>query len=312
MELSILLLKKIIVLLIMILMGFFTVKSGKVKSSDSVVVSNLCFDWVIPCSLINAFQTPYNAEKAKSFLFACGAAVFCIILFIVITRLIQRPLKFNKAEQGTAIFSNSAGIGAPLISSVLGPEALFYCAAHMGFQNFFIFTYLPFIMSKNAKADWKKILLNRNVLSIFVGLALFFTGFQLPEILSTAVKTIGGLLSPLSMLMIGMLMGGVDFKKVLREKRLYLVCFARLIIYPLIFMLIIRLSGINAVIPYAREVLLIVLIAASAPAAALVTQLSTLYLTEAEAQEAGSLNVMTTLFCVLTMPLIVWIYQMVC
>lgn len=308
---SLLLLQKILVLLIMIIMGFVTVKTGKLKSTDSVVLSNLCFDWVIPCSLINSFQTDYDSEKAMSFLFACGAAVFSILFFIGLTRLIQKPLKLNVAEQGSVIFSNSAGIAAPLIASVYGSAALFYCAAHMGFQNLFIFLYLPMIMSREAKINWKSILLNRNVLSIFIGLTLFFTGFKLPGALGTAVSTVGSMLSPVSMLMIGMLMGGVDFKGVLRQGRLYVVCLGRLLVYPMVFMLVIKLSGIIHALPYAREVLKYVVIATSAPAAALVTQMSAKYREPEEAQEAGSLNVITSLLCIVTMPLILWIYEMI-
>lgn len=307
---SVLLLLKILVMLIMIVMGFLSVRSGRVKSSDSKVISGLCFDWVVPCSLINSFQTAYDPEKAMSFLFACGASVFSFFLYILITRAVQKPLKLNPVEQGSAIFSNSAGVAAPLIVSVYGAGALFYCAAHMGFQNLFIFLYLPLIMSGAAKTDWKKILLNRNVFSIFIGLILFFTGYKLPGALGTAVSTVGSMLSPMSMLMIGMLMGGVDFRAILKERRTYLVTFARLLGYPLVFMLIVKLSGIVNVLPYAREVLKYVVIASSAPCAALVTQMATEYRSREEAAEAGSLNVASSLLCIVTMPLLLWVYEM--
>lgn len=308
---SLLLLQKILVMLIMIIMGFLTVKSKKLKSTDSKVISNLCFDWVIPCSLLNAFQADYDPEKAASFLFACGAAIFSISMCIIVTRLIKKPLGLNPAEEGSVIFSNSAGIAAPLIASVYGSEALFYAAAHMGFQNLFIFVYLPMIMSRDAKTDWKKILLSRNVFSILVGLTFFFTGFRLPGALGTAVKTVGGMLSPMSMFMIGMLMGGVDFKAVLKERRVWFVNTGRLVVYPLLFMLIVKVSGILNALPYAREVLKYTMIATSAPCAALVTQMSALYRPEKEAQEAGSVNVASSLLCVLTMPLLLWVYEMV-
>lgn len=311
-SLSLLLLKKIVVLFIMVFMGFLTVKRGRLKSTDSSVLSRLCFDWIIPCSLLSAFQTEFNAEKAQSFLFACIAAFASIVLFILLTRLCQKPLKWNVAEQGTAAFSNSAGIGAPLAAAVLGDNIMFYASAHMGLQNIFILTYLPIIMSREAKISWKKLIFNRNILSIVLGLTFFLTGFKFPDMIGSAVKTVGGLLSPVSMFMVGMLIGGVDFKKVLVRWKLYAVTAARLLIFPIVYILLVKVTGVAHMFPYANEVLLVILICSSAPAAALVTQLADVYRAPEEAQDAGTLNVLTTLFCIITMPLLVFIYQLIC
>lgn len=64
MSFSLILLKKTATFALMILMGFFSVKSGRLQSEDSRVVSQLCFDWVIPLSLINAFLIEYTPETA--------------------------------------------------------------------------------------------------------------------------------------------------------------------------------------------------------------------------------------------------------
>ena len=312
MELSLLLLEKIGVMLIMVAMGFISVKRGKLKSTDSTVLSRLTFDWIIPCSLIAAFQRDYEPEKMQAFLFACGASIFSILLYIVITRLIHKPLKLNPAEQGSMIFSNSAGLGAPLVAAVLGSDEIFFSAAHMGLQNISIFFVLPLLMSRDAKVSWKKLFLNKNTVSITIGLVLFLTQTRLPGFVGTAVSTVGGLLSPVSMFMIGMIMGGVKLGELLREKRIYLVAAARLLIYPMIFILIIKFSGIINMLSYARDVLLVVLIGSCASVATLVTQFATEYRGQKEAADAGSINVLCTILCVFTMPLLVLIYQVLC
>ena len=311
-SLSLILLKKILILFIMVLMGFITVKKGRLRSSDSYILSRLSFDWIIPCSLIACFQVDYETEKMQAFLFACLVAFLSIILYILLTRLIQKPLKLNAAEQGTAIFSNSAGVGAPLVAAVLGSEQLFFASAHMCLQNIVLVIYMTIIMSNEAKVNWKTIFLNRNIFSISAGLVMFFTGFRLPDFISSAVSTVGNMLSPVSMFMIGMLMGGVDFKEVFRNRRTYLVSALRLLIYPMIFILTAKLSGAVDMFPYAKDVILVILICSAAPAAALVTQMAGLYCTGAVAQDASTLNVITTLFCIISMPLLVFLYQIVC
>ena len=308
---SLLLLRKIAVLLIMILMGFISVKTGKLKSEDSRVLSNLSFDWIIPCSLLGAFQTEYAPDKAASFLFACGAALFSILLYMLAARLLRKPLKLNSAEEGSMIFSNSAGVGAPLCAGVFGAGSLFYVAAHMGLQNAAIMIALPLMMNRDAKISVKKLLLNRNIISIVIGLILFFTGTKLPDILGSAVSTVGGMLSPVSMFMIGMLVGAADFKAILRDKRTYFVTFARLLVFPLLYTVIVRISGICNALAYAREVCKYILIASCAPCAALVMQMSSLYLSPQEAQEAGTLNIASSLLCILTMPLVLTLYELI-
>lgn len=306
---SLLLLGRIATLLIMILMGFISVKTGRLKSEDSRVLSNLSFEWIIPCSLISAFQTEYAADKAASFLFACGAAAFSILLYMLAARLLRRPLKLNCAEEGSMIFSNSAGVGAPLCAGVFGSGSLFFVAAHMGLQNLAIMLTLPLMMNRGAKADLKKLLLNRNIISIVIGLGLFFSGIKLPEVLSSAISTVGGMLSPVSMFMIGMLVGTADFKAILRDKRTYFVTFARLLAFPLLYTVLVRISGICGTVFYARDVCKYILVASSAPCAALVMQMSSLYRPEKEAQEAGTLNIASSLLCVVTMPLVLALYE---
>lgn len=312
MELSLMLLEKIAVMLIMVAMGFISVRLGKLKSTDSTVLSRLTFDWIIPCSLINAFQRDYEPEKMQAFLFALGAAMFSILLCVGLTRLVHRPLKLNPSEQGSMIFSNSAGIGSPLVAAVLGSDEIFFSAAHMGLQNISIFFVLPLLMSRGNGFSWKKLFINKNTICLAIGLTLFVLQIRLPGPIGSAVSTVGGLLSPVSMFMIGMIMGGVNFRELLGNRRLYIVTAGRLLVLPLVFMAIVKLSGINDLLPYAREVLLVILICCSASTATLVTQFATQYRSQEEAADAGSINVLCTILCVFTMPLLVMLYQLIC
>ena len=48
---------------------------------------------------------------------------------------------------------------------------------------------------------------------------------------------------------------------------------------------------------------------AGAPAAVMVTQFTQMYRTEGEAQFASAVNIMTSVLCLATMPVISWLYQ---
>ncbi len=312
MEFSQLLLKKIVTLVLMILMGLFSVKSGRLKSEDSRVISQLCFDWVIPFSLVNAFLIGYDPEIAREFGWACLLAAAVIFLFVVISLGVGKALRLNPSETGTLMFSNSAGMTLPLAQALLGSTGVLLCAPHMGLQNLTIFCVLPMIMSDKADINWKKLLLNRNLLAIIAGVCIFLFRIQLPEVLRDTISGVGGMIAPLSMFMIGMLMAKINFRQLLADRKLYLVCAFRLLLYPLLMIALISLTGLARQLPFLRNALLVLTMCIASPAATLVTQMATAHRSIEEAAHAGSLNVITTLLCVVTIPVMVLIFQWVC
>jgi predicted permease len=101
---------------------------------------------------------------------------------------------------------------------------------------------------------------------------------------------------------------GKDLKEIFANKRAYLISAGRLIVIPILTILILFATGFLSRHPPYSQVLMVIMIAAAAPSASSVVQLSVL--TGRDAPRAGAYNVMTTLLCVLTMPLIIYIYQM--
>ncbi len=303
---------KIFTLLCSALMGFVSVKTGTVKGKDSTVLSGLCFDWVIPLSMLNSFLTGYDPETARDFGIGCAFAAAAILLFTGISLLLGKALRLGTPEQGSMMFSNAAGISLPLAVSLLGTMGGLYCAPFMAIQNLAIFFVLPTLMAGTGRIEWKRMLLNRSTLAIYAGLLIFFLRIPVPSFVREAISAVGGILGPVSMFMIGMLMGEADFRSLLRRKDLYLVCALRLIAYPLTAIALIALSGITRRFPYTRDILLVTVICVASPAATLVTQMANAYLGQEEGRTAGSLNIMTTLPSLATIPLMVLLYRLAC
>ena len=110
------------------------------------------------------------------------------------------------------------------------------------------------------------------------------------------------------MILTGMLIGGMQFSKIFSYKRLWLIVFLRLIVFPLPILLILKLSGMANLVNNGQWILLITLLAASAPSASAVTQMSQVY--GKDPDYACAINVATTLLCILTMPLMVSLYPL--
>ena len=81
-----------------------------------------------------------------------------------------------------------------------------------------------------------------------------------------------------------------------------------MIICPLVILLLIKVTGIAGLIENGEKILLIPLLAASAPTANTVSQFASIY--NEKASYASAIGTLTQLSCIVTMPLLVFLYSM--
>ena len=309
MELSILLAEQIVVIFLMMAIGYFIVKIGLFRPDDSKVLSNLVVYICFPCVLIDAFQIELTVRAAKGLILAVIAAVAAHAFMLLVVKILERPLGLNSIEKVSIIYTNAGYLVIPLVTAVLGEEWVFYTTAFLLVQNVMIWTHGVSVLKGSAQQDIKKIFLSPNIIALAVALLLFLAGIRLPIVLASCVESMSSLVTPASMLVIGMVIGDVDLKWVFRQKRPYLICLIRLVVIPVTAAAglgIVERMGFHADAEY---ILLIVLIAVAAPVAAIITQLAQIY--DKDVKYASVINVMSVVFCILTMPLAVLIYEMI-
>ena len=110
------------------------------------------------------------------------------------------------------------------------------------------------------------------------------------------------------MLLTGMLIGGMDLKKIFLRRRIWLITVLRLIAVPLLTLVLVKFSGITLLMQGGKDVLLVTYLATITPSASSVTSMSQVY--GGDADYASAINVLTTLGCIITMPLMVALYSM--
>ena len=145
------------------------------------------------------------------------------------------------------------------------------------------------------------------MLAIILGALMFAFGIHFPAPIQDALDSVGSLTGPTVMLITGMLIGGMSFEKFRSYKRLPLVIVLRMLVLPLFLILLYKISGIDKLSSNGDAIMLIAVLSASAPTASTITQLAQLF--NVDADYANIINISTTLFCILTIPLMVLIYQ---
>lgn len=163
------------------------------------------------------------------------------------------------------------------------------------------------LFSNNEKFNIKKIICNVNIISILIGVILMISGIKLPAVIKDVVSPLGSMLGPIGMIIAGMVAANINYKEILKNKRLYLVVFMRLVFCPLVLILLMKLfKQIN--IMNIDKILLISYLASITPSASTIMQFA--QISGNSEDYATAINIVSTILCIATMPVFVWLYNL--
>lgn len=274
---------------------------------------NMLMFVVTPCVIVDCFQRPFDSSMLSGLGLAFVIAVAGHLAIIAIARLLVRPRNDDvcRTLQLAAVFSNAGFMGIPLEQAILGPKGVFYGVVYVVVFNLFIWTWGVATMSKgrrkkekgkNAEGEsangvgmWKMVA-NPGTVGIALGLPLFLLSAKLPPVLATSVHHVANLNTPMAMVVIGYSLAGAKFGRVAKMGSVYLASGLRLVVHPLVM--------VAALAPFAhrldRDMMLALVIASSAPVAAMVAMFASKFRRDVDVGVA--VVSATTLASIVTMP----------
>jgi len=306
---GIILAKKIVSMFLILFAGIILVKKKVVRPEEGRILSLVTLYLIVPCAIISSFQVEYSSEIRDGLLAAMAYTALIHIWFMVLSVILKRTAHMDAVEQASLIYPNAGNLVIPLVTSVLGPEWVIYSSAFMTIQTFLLWSHGKMILCGEKGLDIRKVLKNVNMIAVFIGLFLFATHIQLTGPVRDAVDSVSAMLGPLTMVVTGILVGSTSWETLRTYKRLWLITVVRLGLCPLGAVLLARVCGIAGMVPDGKMILLVPFLAAMAPSAASITQMAQVY--GKDAGYASAINVVTTLLCVVTMPVMITVYQLV-
>ena len=299
------LLEQVLVMVLLAAVGVVLGKRGWVKRDQSHALSNILLYVVTPCLIVNAFNRPFEPQGFARFGAALLLAVLANVLFTLLSTFwIYR----NRANPNRAVdrfasdFSNAGYIGIPLVQATFGVDGVFLLSAYIAVFNVMFWTQGAADMQDGWRGiSLKKAFYTPGVLGVLAGLLLYICPFTLPQILGSAVSYVASMNTPLSMIVVGLLIADLSPRAFLAEKPLYRVTAVRLILYPLILLAVLYAMHALNILPGGADVAMVTMIAASAPCAAGTTMMALRY--QKDAPYAGRVVALSTLCCVVTVPL---------
>ncbi len=300
---------QVIVLFVLMGFGFVGNKTKLINNAGSKVMSDIVLYFVTPCLIINSFSNMKCDDEHLKGLIVCFIAFFAIMAAtIVLVHIIFRGKNEKKMRvlRFGLVFSNVGYMGIPLQEAVLGQEGVFYGAVCVGVFNLLVWTYGVICSSGSLKTmSVKKLILNPGLIAVAIGLMVFLFSVPIKEYAEPVAVTLSymaNLNTPVAMMVIGFNLANSDVLASLKSASTYVMAFLRLIAVPTVSLFVLLLCGIRG------DILVSLVIAASAPVAAVTTVFAIKY--ENDINTSVNLVAFTTLLSIITMPTIVALAQM--
>ncbi len=298
---------QVMVLFLILMVGFVARKLHVLNEAVTRGMSSLLLKLAMPALIIDSLQQTYSVELLRQ------SAVIVVIAFLVYAALavvafiVPKMLRIPQQELGVfrfaVLFSNVGFMGYPVVLAVFGQEGLFYAAVYNLPFNLLVFTLgIALLRLSDKAADYRitwQLFVSPVVVAVVLGFVLFAFSIALPTPILLAVRQIGSITTPLSMIVVGSLLAHIDGSWLLANWRIYVLSALRLVLIPLAVW-----SGLRLFTSHALLIGVPTLIAAM-PAAA-----NTAILADecnANPNFAAQVVFVSTLLSALTIPLIVYI-----
>ena len=248
--------QRILVLLAMMLLGFLVGKKRWVSDSGYRQISGLVVNIFNPMLVITGvLSDTLKVDSGMIFENLRGVALYfavMILLGMLGSRMLFPADRERCQYQLMYVFSNVGFMGIPVISGLFGTECVIYITFYMLGFNLLLYTYGIAVArkdgrvendatdggKKNGKGDksdrggWRG-LLNSGVVACIAALVIFVFHIPLPDAAVSFFDYMGNATIPLSMIVIGISIGKMPFRKIFSSARMYFFCVVKLLVAPL-------------------------------------------------------------------------------
>lgn len=243
-----LVLQQILIIFCYVAVGLGAGKLGIIDPEQRKYLTRLCSGLILPFTILAAASMELGAEGFRSLGIALGVmflifggTMACSLLLL---RVFHAEDKFRAAMTSLITFPNCTFLGLPLCQALFGEIAVLYnCAALIAFNVLFFTVQLPLFTGGRIHL---KAILTVPTIATFVLLAMLALGIHWPAPVQTVVSSIGSMITPLSLIIIGVMLSENDLLAIFRERAEYLVMTLRNFLIPALAMLVLMAVSMGA------------------------------------------------------------------
>ena len=249
--------QSIIPIIVIIILGYYLQVCGWFSDSFGPDLSRLIMNIALPASIFVSVMKYLTVDKLISlseglvYTFAAFGISY-IVAFIAVKVFNVRPGR-RGTMINTFVNANTIFIGLPLNVALFGNDAISYFLVYYITNTISTWTLGVYLMtvdsrsgksSKAARFDWKK-LLPAPLLGFLVALLFLVLRIQMPEYATNTLTYIGNIVTPLSLVYIGIVLAKAGLKTITLDKDTIVTLIGRFILGPVIMYSILILTAKN-------------------------------------------------------------------
>lgn len=277
--------------------GFFIRKKGIVNTEGRMNMIDLCLHITLPFNVLHSFLRKWD----WNLFIACGIILLLSVGFnaisVFFSAILYKKQEINRQKSlkyGT-IISNSGFLGNPMVEGIYGSEGLLYAALFMLPVRIVMWTIGIAVFLKGRKEKlWKNVLTHPCIVAIYAGVIIMVCGIQFPTFVEKTIVGISGCNTPLSMMLVGMMLAEVKPKGLIDKTMVFYTAIRLLIIPAVVF-------AITAFLPIDGMLRGITVIMAGMPAPITTALLSAKY--GGDEKYATGMVFLSTILSLITLPL---------
>ena len=317
METLFIMLKNVIIFVLLAVPGYLLVKGNLLAQKESGALSKLLTNVGMPFLILSCtLKLEFSGEFTKSIIVAGVVGVLFTVVMFLLSALVVRGESDPKRRgmmRFCMVFANNGFIGIPLVAAVFGSDSIVmaYVIILNILNNVLMFTLGVYLVSGDKKAiNVKKALLNPVLLAFIAGVVLNLAGVNkfLPE-LQTYATHFSGIVTPLSMLVLGMKLAEVPMKKMFTSGRMYYVSGLRLVLYPALAVAVLLIANMIPGLSLGTDGILAFFVAYAMPVAGLASAFADQH--KGDAENAVICTLGTTILSCATIPVLYWLLCMI-
>lgn len=233
---------QIIILFLVVCVGYLCGKLNYIDDHVYGKLSKILLNITLPCMIVASAvgsSSEYDSSTIVTVWIMAIAMFFVLIpvIGIIINFILKTPEKEKTLFSFMTICSNLGFMGYPVIKAIYGQGSIFLCSFYIMIFSVALYTIGIFMLAKGkgekSKFNLKQII-TPGMIACIISLILFLTKIQFPEVIKGTLDSVGGITSPLAMMLIGVSMTKLSLKGLLKNGRLYLYTLLKQLVFPLI------------------------------------------------------------------------------
>ncbi len=242
-----------VTLFIIVMLGYVLCKLGYMGDKFDQKLSAIVIDISCPALILSSVMGDRMPDRTL-ILPLLGVGFLTYFVLLIFGFWVPRLITRNHDEQGMVgfalMFANVGFIGYPIVSSIFGPEAVFYAALLNMPNTFFIFTAGVMLVrgEYSIKRLNPKVLFSPAMLAAFLAALIVAVGVRMPEVVARPVTMVGAITVPAALMVIGSSMARLPLRQIMGSAKVYVASAVRLLVVPVAVYALFRVCGVSAVI----------------------------------------------------------------